>query len=521
MNLSNYEEAAAFLASFVDYEKLLANPITYDTKHFDLANFRGLLRDIGDPHLKYAVIHVAGTKGKGSTCAFLASSLRACGLKVGLYTSPHIDRYTERIQVDGHQIEDAAFCALLNRLGERGYFHAETHTNGNGASNKERSSFRTVFELLTAAAFMHFAAQEVDIAIVETGLGGRLDSTNVFDQPGAGPLVNVITAIGYDHTAILGDTIEQIASEKVAIIQPHALAVLAPQPADWESEVRTALEMRLVEIGREEYLDVAALIDGKEVVDEHPDGTSSPDVSMADYTLDPEAAPAGSMLAQTMVHGLGVLTRMLGAHQTDNIRTCLGALLALENAEGFQQWMSAARWRRPGELDDLANGFPAECVRQGIAKTRWPGRFEIVSRHPLEIIDGAHCPLSATAMVHTFRDLYGSQEVILVVGFLRDKPVQQVCAPLRDGLNVTAIVCCTPPTPRALPAEEAVLELQQLFPDIPVEAVPDPEEAVRGVLQLREEGQAVLVFGSMYIVGIAKRVSKECATLVSDFGSRV
>jgi dihydrofolate synthase/folylpolyglutamate synthase len=519
MSLCTYADAAAFLDGFIDYEKLLSEPVTYDTKHFDLSNFRELLRDLGDPQLKYAVVHVAGTKGKGSTCAFVANTLRACGCKVGMYTSPHLDRYTERIEVDGTPISDQAFCALLDRLKSRSYFAGE-NTNGSTPGPDERG-FRTVFELLTAAAFLHFAEQEVDIAVIETGLGGRLDSTNVFDKPGAGPLINVITPIGFDHTAILGNTIEQIAAEKAAIIQPHAIAVLAPQPLEWDAQVREVVEKRLAEIGREEYLDVAALIDGREALDERPDGTNSPDICLAEYTLDPGAAPPESLLAQTMVHGLTAQTRLQGAHQTDNIRTCLGVLLALENSEQFAQWVKTVMWRHPGQVHGLDQGFPAENVRRGIAKTRWPGRFEIVSRYPLEIVDGSHCGLSSRAMVTTFHDLYGPQEVILVAGFLRDKSPEEICEPIRGQLNVTAIVCCTPPTPRGLPAEEAVMALQPLFPSIPVEAVSDPDEAVRSVVHLREEGQAVLVFGSMYLVASAKRVLKEADTHVSEPGLHV
>lgn len=519
MKLSTYGEAAAFLDGLIDYEKLMAGPIPYDTSNFDLGHFRSMLRDLGDPHLKYAVVHVAGTKGKGSTCAFIATALRACGFKVGLYTSPHIERYTERIEIDGQPVIDQAFCALLEKVAEKSQLSMNAQTNGSGTQQPQHG-FRTVFELLTAAAFIHFAEQEIDIAVVETGLGGRLDSTNVFDSPAAGPLIDVITAIGYDHTAILGDSIEQIAREKCAIIQPHALAVLAPQPCAWETHVRQAMESRLDTIGREEYLDVAALIDARESIDERPDGTSSPELSMAEFTLDPSAAPPDSLLAQTMVHGLTVRTRMQGAHQADNIRTCLGVLLALEGAEGFQEWVRTATWRRPGHVEGLERGFPAEQVRRGIAKTRWPGRFEIISRHPIEIIDGSHCPLSVAAMVSTFREIYGHQQVILVAGFLRDKDPVEICATIPGQLNVAAIVCCTPPTPRGMPAEETMLSLQSLFPTIPVEVVEDPEEAIRGVLQLRDENQAVLVFGSMYIVGITKRVCKELDTVVSDSGVR-
>lgn len=513
MNLTSYAEAEAYLASLVDNEKLLGS-VTYDTKSFDLENFRRLLRDLGDPHLKYAAVHVAGTKGKGSTCAYLASMLQECGLRVGLFTSPHLERYTERICVNGRAISDETLCRHLAYLSAHSHFDSSSQEGGDSALAIARGTFRTVFELLTATAFLHFAEEEVDIAIIETGVGGRLDSTNVFDTPGAGPLINVITAIGFDHMNLLGHDIPSIAREKAGILRSHGVAVLAPQPAAWAAEVRTVVEQKLGELGHDGYLDVADLVDGREAVEENPANTSSPESSYVEFTLDPEAAPPESTLAQSLVHGVVCRMRMAGLHQVDNVRTAFGVLLALESAPQFREWVDSVVWRRP-EAEALTRGLAAEPARRGVSSTRWPGRFEIISRHPLEIVDGAHCPLSATAMGDTYRDLYGVQETILIAGFLRDKDPVALCEPLLDRLSIKAVICCTPPSARALPAEEAMEALAPLFPTTPLEAVDDPEEAVRAVLQLREMDEAVLAFGSLYLVAPVRRALKEQGTVAT------
>lgn len=515
LNAGSYADVEAFLNSFVDYERLAGGAaVEYNTRNFDRDNFRGLLRELGDPHLKYAAVHVAGTKGKGSTCAFVAAALQECGLKVGFYSSPHIDVYTERIQVNGRRIPDAEFCRILNNLAARAHFDQDPPQERSVAV--AQGSFRTVFELLTATAFLYFAEQEVDVAVVETGLGGRLDSTNVFDVPGAGPLVSVICPIGRDHTAILGNTIEEIAREKLGILQPHSVVVLAPQPPEWAAQVQFSLEARLSEIGQEEYLDAGALISAQECVEEAPDGTSSPDVTYAEFRLDRESAPPESLLGQSMVNGLITKSRMHGAHQLDNIRTALGAILALENAPGFSDWAANVSWRRPEEVGGLDRGFSGECIRKGIGAARLHGRFEVVTRQPLDVVDGAHCPLSAAAMADTYNAQYGVQDAILVLGLLKDKDPVAICEAVRDRMRVVAMMCCTPPSPRALPADETALAASQVFPAIPVETVPEPEEAIRAVLDLRDPSQAVVVFGSMYLVGVARRTLKEQATAVSE-----
>lgn len=519
MPLRTYDEAEAFLNGFVNYEKLLSSPVRYSTSEFDRDSFRQLLRRLGDPHLDYAVIHVAGTKGKGSTCAFLESILRSAGLRTGLYTSPHIARYTERIAVGGQPIADETFCELLSRLkdardaqqGSAGADEVSRNPDPQAAPEPPPSpGFRTVFELLTAAAFVCFSEKKVDVAIIETGLGGRLDSTNVFDRPGKGPLVSVLTAIGLEHTAVLGSTVEKIAAEKAAIIQPHGSCVLAPQPAAWTGRVRAAVEARLRAVGIRNYLDADRLTHWHPVPSEtrktvlpEPDrprpssSASAMDEALpegecaASFTFATEAwrdlvsPPPSPLITELLTRQpLHLRPSLPGAHQLDNLRTVLCTLAALDAAGGTG--------RHPVTAADIQNG---------VAATQWPGRFEILSRDPLVIVDGAHCPLSARAAADTFTELFGPErEVILVAGFLRDKPAEEIAGALRGRLRVTRAVACTPPTPRARPALESAEALQRTL-NVEAEVVEDPGDAAASALSQRRGGQAVLILGSIYLIG--------------------
>ncbi len=318
--ISDYSQAEAWLLSMTDYERMLGTgAVQYDTHAFDLDRFRAQLTVLGDPHLRYAVIHVAGTKGKGSTCAFLESALRRCGFRTGLYTSPHLFRFTERIRINGAEISDADFCRLVGYLGRMMTDDGET-----GASPVRPvgdPGFRTVFEILTAAAFVHFAEQQVDIAIVETGLGGRLDSTNMFDRPAAGPLLNIITAIGLDHTAILGDSVHAIAAEKAGIIRPHGITIVAPQPPGTSRAVTDVIRRRCDDIGAAEP--IMAI---------NPSQMSGVAESLSGYRFQstPTETPATTDLSDALADGMTLCPSLEGAHQASNVATALTALMHLE-----------------------------------------------------------------------------------------------------------------------------------------------------------------------------------------------
>ena len=497
--LRNYADAEAFLNGFLNYEKLLGTrAMTYDTKSFDLERFRALLRDMGDPHLAAPAIHVAGTKGKGSTCAFLRSALSACGLRAGLYTSPHLATYLERITVDGAPIPEARFCAILEDLARLSGAEAG---RADGANN-----FRTVFELLTATAFAHFRAEGVDVAVVETGLGGRLDSTNVFDEPPHPPAaghVAVITAIGLDHVAILGDTVERIAAEKAGILRPHGAAVLGVQPPAWAARVRKVVEDAARGCGAGTIVDADAAIAAEAVRVVRDSGALEiparaavdggvPAMAVRLRLRDAPQAPGApphppAALARALAGGMEFGTTMVGAHQADNLRTALAALLAFERQTGIA-------------LDPGA-------VAEGIRAARWPGRFEVVSRDPLVVVDGAHCPLSGAALGATFRRVYGDLPVVAVAGFMRDKAAVEIARAALGGWNVVSAVACAAPSPRGLSPTETAAILRHAT-DAPVHEEPDAASAVRRAVSLMPPGGAVVVFGSLFLVAPATETAR-------------
>ena len=207
-----YDEALAYLAQFINYEA--RQPVSYVPEHFNVQDFAAFLQTLGSPHLAFPSVHLAGSKGKGSTAALVASMLSQAGLRTGLFTSPHLVTIRERVQIDRQLISREEFAALVSEL--------QTRVDETVLAHQRR--FRTFFELTTALAFLYFARHKVDIAVVEVGLGGRLDTTNVLT-----PQVAVLTPIGLEHTRLLGATLSAIAGEKAGIIKPHSCVVSAPQ----------------------------------------------------------------------------------------------------------------------------------------------------------------------------------------------------------------------------------------------------------------------------------------------------
>ena len=291
-----------------------------------------LLEHLDNPHLKFKSIHVAGTNGKGSTCAMIASILKEAGYKVGLYTSPHLFQYNERIKINGKDISDKEFAEGLARIKR--------------ISRKEPGSFGrpTVFEALTALAFWYFAKKKVDYAVVEVGLGGRLDATNVIT-----PLASVITNIDLEHTAILGRTPAKIAAEKAAIIKPDVPVITAE------------------------------------------------DKSEALKVIKYQAEKKGSLLIQVKSEGEGLKSGLLGEHQKTNAACAVAAV----------------------KLAGISVGQRA--VLDGLKRVRWPGRFQVIKKKPLTIIDGAHNPAGARVLTGALGSRFPGKKFTFIVGTQKDK----------------------------------------------------------------------------------------------------
>jgi dihydrofolate synthase/folylpolyglutamate synthase len=474
-----YEDVVRFFECLIDYERGRHSRFREETRETDLERFRRLLDDLGSPQFCAPTFHVAGTKGKGSVCAFLASILGKVGLRVGLYTSPHIENYCERIRVNDANISDQELAHLIAALAPK----VEKNFSAKG------EGFRTVFELLTAAGFVYFSRQGVDVLVVETGLGGRLDATNVFAQQRRNfdvPHVSVITSIGYDHMEILGDTIEKISAEKAGIIHHQASVVVGAQAPLYRDAVRKVIENRAAKVGCHRVFYAEELVESAFV----PELTSLSEVThgAGEFVLTKEGQRhfSSTSLGQQLAKGIRLKVGLPGLHQLENLRTTLVALLAAEQL-GMGRVSTAA-------------------LMAGSRDVRWPGRFEILSREPVVVVDGAHCELSTMAMAKTYRQLWGNQSVHVVLGLMQDKALSRILAATRGLLPASRYYCCTPPSPRGRPAAEVAAEVKETL-GVEAEAYDSPQEAVTAAWQsARREGAGVIAFGSFYLVAPYKRI---------------
>ncbi len=402
-----------------------------------LTRMRHLLGLLGDPHRRLRAVLVAGTKGKGSTAVMIAEIFRAQGLRVGLTVKPHLVDYRERIQVAGHKITRADLAALVERV-----------RPAVEASRDLPWGPPTYVETTVAMAFLYFVEVRVDLAVVEVGIGGRLDATNVLE-----PLVSIITPISYDHTEVLGDTLTAIATEKAGIVRAGGRVVSAPQPDE---------ALRAIDRVCEEKHAHLVLV-GRDVV-----------VRLETSSLEGVRATIRGLRATYPIR-----VPLLGRHQAVNAATAVAAVELLA---------------------DASIPVGADAVRRGLAAVRWPARVELIDTAPYTLIDVGHNPASMAALRDTFRELLGGRRLILVFGMLATKDYRTVTAmiaPLAD-----AIITTTPDNPHALPAEELAAEARRHTSR--VTAVPDRREAVERGRTLAGPEDVLLITGSFYLVGEAR-----------------
>lgn len=434
-----YQQALDYLYSFVDYS--LTRNLHYTPEKFDLARMRDLMDRLGNPQDSYPIIHVAGTKGKGSTAAMIASGLQAAGYRVGFYTSPHLQEYTERIQVDRQEISKADLARLVDEL--------RPHV-----AEIERL---TTFEITTAAAFVYFQQQKVDVAVVEVGLGGRLDATNIIT-----PLVSVITSLSMDHMNVLGDTLEKIAFEKAGIIKPGRPVVVAPQREEAlrvVSETAASRNAALTRVGR-------------------------------DFAYAPLSHSLEGQSLQVQREGEGPLMLnipLLGQHQVDNAATAFAAL-QVARGQGLN--------------------ITAEQIQRGFAQVKWPGRFELLQRSPMLIIDSAHNRDSAMKLRFTLDEYLEQRPVVLIFGASEDKDVAGMFAELMP--RVAQVVATQSVHPRAMPAEQIVELAQQS--GRPAEAAVPVEAALKRALELAGSEAVVVAAGSLFLAAAVREVWSQWQT---------
>jgi dihydrofolate synthase / folylpolyglutamate synthase len=445
----SYETAVASMFA-------LGHELAHTPSHkFDLAHMRVLLRAIDHPERVFPSVLIAGTNGKGSTAATLASILLASGLKTGLYTSPHLMRINERIRINGREISDDDFAALHSEI---------DRTAEKLVTQGELPWHPSFFEMMTAIAFAHFARARVELAVLEVGMGGRLDATNVVD-----PRVSVITDISLDHQKFLGDTVGEIAREKVGIIRPEGVVVTLPQQPEANDVIgNTILDLGARGISAVPYVP--------------PVSPAGPEYRVPG--TERNESPRYRYPLQVMDREILVETQLVGRHQLRNVALAIATAEELSR-QGFTQ-------------------ITAETIERGIRETRWPGRFEVFVKPgwPEIVLDVAHNPAGAWALRSALSERYGDRPLIFVFGAMRDKAISEmteILFPLAERVIATHAE-----NPRAASPEEIRQAASRT--DTEIELVPEAAAALERARSGAGPEHAIVITGSIYLVGEVMRI---------------
>ena len=434
----DYSQAIEYVLSFTDWERAPAQ--AFAAANFDLRRVQSLLARLGNPHLGRQTIHIAGSKGKGSVAAMVASILQAAGYRSGLYTSPHLHNVRERIAVDGQPIGEDDFARLIEVLAPQV-----------AAENEDgRFGQLTTFELLTALAFLYFQDRDARWQVLEVGMGGRLDATNVVDEKA----VCVITPISLEHTIVLGDTVEKIAAEKAAILRPGTTVVMAPQPYP---EAAAVIRARAAELGAP-LLDVGETYSAQRL---------SWDLTGQSFRL---AGPGCSWELRLP---------LLGAHQVENAATAVAAIDAL---------------RSGGVV------VSEESIEEGLSQLSWPGRLEVLRDKPLIVVDGAHNGDSARRLRQALRDHFSFGRAILVMGVSGDKTIAAMAEELAPVTHL--LIATRSQHPRA--AEPEAVAAAFAARGVASETCPTVAAALDRARALAEPDDLICVVGSLFVVAEAR-----------------
>jgi dihydrofolate synthase / folylpolyglutamate synthase len=423
---------------------------------FDLDHMRVLLAALDRPERRFPSVLIAGTNGKGSTAATLASILKASGLKTGLYTSPHLVRINERIRINGEEIRDDHFAELqgkIDRVAEK------------LVEKSELPWHPSFFEMMTAIAFEYFAREQVDLAVLEVGMGGRLDATNVVE-----PRVSVITDIALDHQKFLGNTVGEIAREKVGILRAGVAAVVLPQ----QPEANDVIGNTILELGAR----------GVNAVPYVPPVSPGSSEYLIQGTGQDNLRDIYRYPLQVLGEEILVETELVGRHQLRNVALAIAAAVEL-NLQGF-------------------SGIAAKSIETGIRETRWPGRFQVIAARPgwpEMVIDVAHNPAGAWALRSSLSERYEDRPLIFVFGAMRDKAISEmteILFPLAQRVIATRLE-----NPRAATPEE--IQWAAARTGVEVEAVEDVARALERARELANSETVVVIAGSIYLAGEVMR----------------
>ena len=435
-----YEETLEYIHSL---------PVFSGTIDFDKTKI--LMEYLGFPYEKLKVIHIAGTNGKGSTAAFISRILMEAGYSVGLYTSPYLEHFTERIKIDDFEISEDELATITEIV--------QSAVEEIKADNKP---LPTEFDVITAIAFIWFREMGTDIVVLETGMGGRLDSTNVIDTPE----LAMITSISYDHMAILGNTLTEIASEKAGIIKPGADVLLYPQ----SDEVYDVFKQKCDTCGARLHNCVIGA----------PSLSAVPQDSQL---MEIDLSASDDAAIRTSFNEKALEIFLLGAHQIKNASMAINAAAILRN----KGW----------NITDSA-------IINGLKNARWKGRFEVLKKNPVFLIDGGHNKEGVESLTSSIKSIFPGKKIIFIFGVLADKDYPrmiELILPL--ALRIFTV---TVPNPRTLPAAELAeaIKSHSEYNGVPVVPCSDISAAVNASLDFASSDDVVCAFGSLYYIGLVR-----------------
>ena len=427
-----YQSALDYIYSFVDFSRTHQENLS--PENFDLTRMMQFMDLLGSPQDDFRSMHIAGSKGKGSVSAFCASVLQEAGYKVGLYTSPHLRDFEERIQINQKPIDRGSLVSLVDEI-------KPTVSKVHGL---------TTFEIMTGLGFLHFARQGVEIGVIEVGLGGRLDATNIIT-----PRVSVITSLYLDHTSILGDTLDLIAFEKGGIIKPGVPVISAPQEEIAIQVIRDIAQKnsaKLVEVGRDYIFQPLSR-------------------SLEGQIFEIQGSTEQSLLELSIP--------LLGEYQVVNAATAYAALDLLR---------------------ELGIPVTDDDITQGFEEVNWPARFEVLQKNPPVIVDSAHNPASFRKLRETIDDFFPDQELTLILGISEDK---QLGGMLKEILPRTKTLIATQADhPRAMDSEELARKTDGY--ECRVESIPVVSDALKRGLTLMGDNELLVVAGSIFVAASAR-----------------
>lgn len=428
----NYQEALKFIETSHKFGMRLG-----------LKNTSKLLELLGNPQDKLKFIHVAGTNGKGSVCSFISNTLKEQGYKVGLYTSPYLETFTERIRLNGENIPEEDVARIVTLMKDKIEIMVQ-----------EGFAYPTEFEIETAMAFYYYYEQKSDYVVLEVGLGGRFDATNVIKTP----LASVIVSLSLDHIGILGDTLGKIAYEKAGIIKEDGITVVYKQEKEAEDVIKEVCKGK-----NNKYVEA----NFNDMVIKKSDINSQ----IFDCTI------LGEKLENMEIS-------LIGEHQVNNAILALTVIKVLKDI-------------RKVEISE-------DSIRKGLLETKWPGRIEKIKDNPTFIIDGAHNEDGAKSLSKALKKHFKDKKMTLLIGMLKDKDIDSVLEILMDKFD--KVITTTPDSDRAISCEELKEKIEKYVED--VTAICDIDDAVKYVLENAKEDEVIISAGSLYMIGTVRKLVK-------------